>query len=45
MSYCTTWPSYSGGLPASLGRSGGPVVGEGRLGVGEGENLNRMFIF
>ena len=28
MSYRTTWPSYSGGLPASLGRSGGPVAGE-----------------
>ena len=32
MSYRTTWPSYSGGLPASLGHSGGPVAGSG---VGE----------
>ena len=40
-----TWPSYSGGLPASLGHSGGPAAGEGRLGVGGGENLKRMFIF
>ena len=40
-----TWLGYSGGLPASLGHSGRPVAGEGRLGVGGGENLSRMFIF